>query len=152
MEQILARMGSVGAALSAFVTTTFDGAAGAAYAAAFSPEHAFEFGLQRVLDGVEALVSARGGQTRRAAIGAGLSCARKRGGLLPDVSPCPRGRSRKHRASSRGCRGVGPDRKHATDRAAPPAGSDTRGPLLCRVRPSRADRPRALGIATIPQP
>jgi hypothetical protein len=37
-------------------------AAGAAYAAAFSPEHAFEFGLQRVLDGVEALVSARAAQ------------------------------------------------------------------------------------------
>ncbi|MDX5895401.1 TetR/AcrR family transcriptional regulator [Rubrobacter radiotolerans] len=34
-------------------------AAGAAYQAAHSPEHAFEFGLRRVLDGVEALVRER---------------------------------------------------------------------------------------------
>jgi AcrR family transcriptional regulator len=33
--------------------------AGAAYGAAYSPEHAFEFGLGRVLDGVEALVRSR---------------------------------------------------------------------------------------------
>lgn len=32
---------------------------GAALQSAYSPEHAFEFGLQRVLDGVEALVRAR---------------------------------------------------------------------------------------------
>ncbi len=36
--------------------------AGAAHAAAYNPEHAFEFGLQRVLDGVEALVRSRSGQ------------------------------------------------------------------------------------------
>ncbi|MEV0378953.1 TetR/AcrR family transcriptional regulator [Nonomuraea sp. NPDC050643] len=34
-------------------------AAGEALNAAYSPEHAFEFGLQRVLDGVEALVRSR---------------------------------------------------------------------------------------------
>ncbi len=34
-------------------------AVGAALQAAYAPEHAFEFGLQRVLDGVEALVRAR---------------------------------------------------------------------------------------------
>ncbi len=34
-------------------------AAGAAYEAAYDPEHAFEFGLQRVLDGVEAFVRQR---------------------------------------------------------------------------------------------
>ncbi|MGW0808860.1 TetR/AcrR family transcriptional regulator [Nonomuraea sp. NPDC002799] len=34
-------------------------AAGEALNAAYSPEHAFEFGLQRVLDGVEALVNSR---------------------------------------------------------------------------------------------
>ncbi len=34
-------------------------AAGEALNAAYSPEHAFEFGLQRVLDGVEALVNRR---------------------------------------------------------------------------------------------
>ena len=34
-------------------------AAANAYGAAYDPEHAFEFGLQRVLDGVEALVRAR---------------------------------------------------------------------------------------------
>jgi AcrR family transcriptional regulator len=34
-------------------------AAGEAYGAASDPEHAFEFGLQRVLDGIEALVEAR---------------------------------------------------------------------------------------------
>ncbi|GAA3593910.1 TetR/AcrR family transcriptional regulator [Nonomuraea rosea] len=34
-------------------------AAGEALNAAYSPEHAFEFGLQRVLDGVEALVNGR---------------------------------------------------------------------------------------------
>lgn len=33
--------------------------AGAAYDAAYAPEHAFEFGLQRVLDGVEILVRSR---------------------------------------------------------------------------------------------
>jgi AcrR family transcriptional regulator len=37
-------------------------AAGAAYEAAYDPEHAFEFGLQRVLDGIEALVRARSAQ------------------------------------------------------------------------------------------
>jgi AcrR family transcriptional regulator len=40
-------------------------AAGAAYEAAYSPEHAFEFGLQRVLDGVEALVRSRAKQLNR---------------------------------------------------------------------------------------
>jgi len=42
-------------------------AAGEAYGAAYSPERAFEFGLQRVLDGVEALVEARsaGSEQRR---------------------------------------------------------------------------------------
>ena len=34
-------------------------AVGAAFGAAYSPEHAFEFGLQRVLDGIEALVRSR---------------------------------------------------------------------------------------------
>jgi hypothetical protein len=34
-------------------------AAGEALQAAYSPEHAFEFGLQRVLDGVQALVDSR---------------------------------------------------------------------------------------------
>jgi AcrR family transcriptional regulator len=34
-------------------------AAGATYEAAYDPEHAFEFGLQRVLDGIEALVRSR---------------------------------------------------------------------------------------------
>ncbi|MBB5777990.1 TetR/AcrR family transcriptional regulator [Nonomuraea jabiensis] len=34
-------------------------AAGEALNAAYSPEHAFEFGLQRVLDGIEALISRR---------------------------------------------------------------------------------------------
>ncbi|TMR96515.1 TetR/AcrR family transcriptional regulator [Nonomuraea basaltis] len=34
-------------------------AAGEALNAAYSPEHAFEFGLQRVLDGIEALVNSR---------------------------------------------------------------------------------------------
>jgi AcrR family transcriptional regulator len=34
-------------------------AAGEAYNAAFDPEHAFEFGLQRVLDGIAVLVEAR---------------------------------------------------------------------------------------------
>jgi hypothetical protein len=33
--------------------------AGAAYEAAYDPDFAFEFGLQRVLDGIEALVRAR---------------------------------------------------------------------------------------------
>jgi AcrR family transcriptional regulator len=35
-------------------------AAGEAHQAAYDPEHAFEFGLQRILDGVEALVRSRG--------------------------------------------------------------------------------------------
>jgi AcrR family transcriptional regulator len=34
-------------------------AAGEAHNAAFDPQHAFEFGLQRILDGIEALVRAR---------------------------------------------------------------------------------------------
>lgn len=34
-------------------------AAGEAHNAAYDPEHAFEFGLQRVLDGIEALIMAR---------------------------------------------------------------------------------------------
>ena len=37
-------------------------AAGAAHGAAHDPLHAFEFGLQRILDGVEALVEARAAQ------------------------------------------------------------------------------------------
>lgn len=37
-------------------------AAGEAYGAASAPEHAFEFGLQRILDGIEALVKARSAQ------------------------------------------------------------------------------------------
>lgn len=36
-------------------------AAGAAYEAAYDPEHAFEFGLQRILDGIEALIRGRTG-------------------------------------------------------------------------------------------
>jgi AcrR family transcriptional regulator len=40
-------------------------AAGAAYGAAYDAEHAFEFGLQRVLDGVEAFVRARSVQPDR---------------------------------------------------------------------------------------
>jgi hypothetical protein len=39
--------------------------AGAAYQAAFDPAHAFEFGLQRVLDGVAVLVEARSEQASR---------------------------------------------------------------------------------------
>jgi AcrR family transcriptional regulator len=35
-------------------------AAGEAHGAAFNPDHAFEFGLQRVLDGIEAFIAARG--------------------------------------------------------------------------------------------
>lgn len=34
-------------------------AAGAAYGSAYPPEHAFEFGLQRVLDGIESFIHAR---------------------------------------------------------------------------------------------
>jgi len=34
-------------------------AAGEAHGAAYAPEHAFEFGLERVLDGVEALIRSR---------------------------------------------------------------------------------------------
>lgn len=34
-------------------------AAGEAHQSAYNPEHAFEFGLSRILDGVEMLVSAR---------------------------------------------------------------------------------------------
>lgn len=41
-------------------------AAGAAYGAAYDPDHAFEFGLQRVLDGIAALVDARSRQPTRA--------------------------------------------------------------------------------------
>jgi AcrR family transcriptional regulator len=41
------------------VATRVGSAAGAAHGAAYNPEHAFEFGLRRVLDGVEALVRAR---------------------------------------------------------------------------------------------
>ena len=37
-------------------------AAGQAYGAAFAPEHAFEFGLARVLDGIGLLAQARTGQ------------------------------------------------------------------------------------------
>jgi hypothetical protein len=40
-------------------------AAGKAYGAAFDPGHAFEFGLQRVLDGIEAFVRARSAQPGR---------------------------------------------------------------------------------------
>jgi AcrR family transcriptional regulator len=38
---------------------------GAAYQAAYDPAHAFEFGLRRVLDGIEALVEARSGEPVR---------------------------------------------------------------------------------------
>ncbi|MFC4114692.1 TetR/AcrR family transcriptional regulator [Nonomuraea zeae] len=41
------------------VATRVGQAAGEALNAAYSPEHAFEFGLQRVLDGIEALVNSR---------------------------------------------------------------------------------------------
>lgn len=41
-------------------------AAGAAYGAAYDPEHAFEFGLQRILDGIDALVRTRAPQPGRA--------------------------------------------------------------------------------------
>jgi hypothetical protein len=37
-------------------------AAGEAHGAAFNPRHAFEFGLQRVLDGIDAFVRARSAQ------------------------------------------------------------------------------------------
>jgi AcrR family transcriptional regulator len=40
-------------------------AAGAAHGAAYSPEHAWEFGLERVLDGLEALVERRRRTTSR---------------------------------------------------------------------------------------
>jgi hypothetical protein len=40
-------------------------AAAEAYGAAYDPEHAFEFGLQRVLDGIEAFVGARSEQPDR---------------------------------------------------------------------------------------
>jgi hypothetical protein len=33
--------------------------AGEKYGAAYAPEHAFAFGLERILDGIEALVMAR---------------------------------------------------------------------------------------------
>ena len=39
-------------------------AAGAAYGAAYDPTHAFEFGLQRVLDGIAVLIQARSAQAR----------------------------------------------------------------------------------------
>jgi hypothetical protein len=35
-------------------------AAGAAHGAAYSPDHAYQFGLQRVLDGLGALIDTRG--------------------------------------------------------------------------------------------
>ena len=48
---------------SRFPTATRVGAAaGEAHGSAFDPDHAFEFGLQRVLDGIEALVRTRQGQ------------------------------------------------------------------------------------------
>lgn len=40
-------------------------AAGAAYGAAYEPEHAFEFGLQRVLDGIEVLIERRAAKSGR---------------------------------------------------------------------------------------
>lgn len=40
-------------------------AAGAAYGAAYDPEHAFEFGLQRILDGIEVFVNSRAAQPAR---------------------------------------------------------------------------------------
>lgn len=40
-------------------------AAGAAHDAASDPEHAFEFGLARILDGIEVLVAGRSGSTGR---------------------------------------------------------------------------------------
>lgn len=47
---------------SRFPTATRVGAAaGEAHGSAFDPDHAFEFGLQRVLDGIEALVRTRQG-------------------------------------------------------------------------------------------
>ncbi len=46
------------------VAARVGGAAGATHGAAHDPVHAFEFGLQRILDGVEALVEQRGGITR----------------------------------------------------------------------------------------
>ncbi|MEV7969383.1 TetR/AcrR family transcriptional regulator [Sphaerisporangium sp. NPDC088356] len=42
--------------------TRVGAAAGAAHNAAYSPGHAYEFGLQRVLDGLGVLVARRGGQ------------------------------------------------------------------------------------------
>jgi AcrR family transcriptional regulator len=44
------------------VAARVGGAAGAAHGAAHDPLHAFEFGLQRILDGIEALVEARAAQ------------------------------------------------------------------------------------------
>jgi Tetracyclin repressor-like, C-terminal domain len=40
-------------------------AAAAAYGGSYDPEHAFDFGLQRVLDGIEAFVQARSAQADR---------------------------------------------------------------------------------------
>ncbi len=49
--------------------------AGAAYEAAYDPDFAFEFGLQRVLDGVEALVRARDGSTDEGgSVGVAIAC------------------------------------------------------------------------------
>jgi hypothetical protein len=39
-------------------------AAGAAHGTAYHPEHAYDFGLQRVLDGLACLVEATGRRTR----------------------------------------------------------------------------------------
>ncbi len=48
------------------IATRVGTAAGAAHHAAYNPDHAFEFGLQRVLDGIEALLRDRGaGGARR---------------------------------------------------------------------------------------
>jgi AcrR family transcriptional regulator len=42
-------------------------AAGQAHQAAYDPEHAFEFGLQRILDGIESLLTSRAAATTRPA-------------------------------------------------------------------------------------
>ncbi|WP_229397684.1 TetR/AcrR family transcriptional regulator [Micromonospora okii] len=44
------------------VATRVGSAAGAAHGGSYSPEHAFEFGLQRLLDGIEVFIAARTAQ------------------------------------------------------------------------------------------
>jgi AcrR family transcriptional regulator len=48
------------------VAVRLGAAAGAAHGSAYDPKHAYEFGLQRVLDGLGALIDARSAPTKRA--------------------------------------------------------------------------------------